>query len=353
MFTSCRPLALTAAFIVTSGAGAAVAQTVIARGVPADSTVEFFLNTATVGTATPNADGDATIAAGQSFAAGKAEMDAHIYVDTCATVRRVLVVDRNIPPPEPAAGCSRAQVAGLFLVRNISTLVVSVSGPNPTVLLRQGPFTIRTGPPRTWAASPTGLIVFGGGGFANFGNFSAFACGDVIQCNSDNGGLAWTAGVTLWFKPFLGVEASYLRPAQATPDGSGSNYRFNSFLDAHVVNIAGKIGIPAGPVRFYGQSGVNYHRAKSGTTQTIDDSTVTVDGQTRTIPGGTQNYGIETSGWGWSFGGGTEVWLKRSFALYGEFERSALKGDARDGSEGSMNDHVTAFLFGARIKIGK
>jgi hypothetical protein len=354
MITRCRLLALAAAFWITLSPGAAAGQTLIAKAVPAGSTVEFVLNTTTVGTATPNADGFATIASKQDASAAKSEIDAYIYVDTCDTVRRVLVVERGISAPAPDTGCTRAQIAGLFLVRRMSTLVVDVSGANPTVLLRRGPFTIRPGgPARVWGSSPTGLVLFGGGGLARFADASTFACGDVTPCSGDDAGAAYTFGAAFWFIPFLAAEATYLKPAEATAQGSGSNFRFNSFLDAHVVTVAGKVGAPIGPVRLYGQAGANYHRAKSGTTQTIDDVTVTIEGETRTIPGGTQTYGLETSGWGWSFGGGGEVWLTSAFALYGEFARAALKGGARDDAEGALDDSLTSVVFGARVRIGR
>jgi hypothetical protein len=353
MITRCRPLALAAAFWMTLGAGAAAGQTVIARKVPAGSTVEFVLNTSTVGTATPNADGDATIASKPDASAANTEFDAYIYVDACETVRRVLVIERGISPAAPEPGCTRAQIAGLFLVRRTGTLVVDVSGANPTVLLRRGGFTIRQGgPARVWGSSPTGLVVFGGGGLAKFADATTFACGDVTSCSGDDGGAAYTFGAAFWFIPFLAAEASYMKPAEATTQGSGSNFRFNSFLDAHVITVAGKVGAPIGPVRLYGQAGANYHRAKSGTTQTIDDVTVTIDGEPRTVPGGIQRYGLETSGWGWSFGGGGEFWLTSRFALYGEFARASLKGAARDDAEGNLNDSLTSIVFGARVRIG-
>jgi hypothetical protein len=53
------------------------------------------------------------------------------------------------------------------------------------------------------------------------------------------------------------------------------------------------------------------------------------------------------------FGGGLEGWVTRSVAIYGEAGRAALKGNARDGGEGSIDSGLTFFFFGARVRIGR
>lgn len=347
-----RPLALAAAIEVTLCIGIATAQTVVVRGALPGSTFEFVLNGTTIGSAAADAAGDATVAVNQATNVGKPEMDAHIYVDLCDKLRRVLVVDRILQPPPESAGCIRTQLVGVFLVRPISTLVVNVAGPNPTVLLRQGSFSLRPPRVRTWSP-PTGLVLFGGGGLAKFRDAAALACGDVGECAGGDFGGTYTVGADFWITRYLAAEASYLKPAKANVDGSQNNFRFKSFLDAHVVTAAAKVGIPAGRVRLYGQGGANYHRATSGTTQTIDDVTVTIDGVAQTIKGGTQTYGLRTAGWGWQFGGGVEVWLTSALALHGEAGRVALKGAARDDAEGTMDDGLTFILIGGRVRIGR
>lgn len=347
-----RPLVLAAALEVTIGVGRATAQTVIVRGAPPGSAVELVLNSSAVGSATADSAGDATLVVNQPTTAGKTEMDAYVYVDACDNMRRVLLVERGLQPPPQGAGCERRQIVGLFLVRRISTLVVNVTGPNPTVILRQGRFNPRQSSGRIWT-SPTGLVLFGGGGLAKFRDAAALACGDVTACAGGDFSGAYTVGAAYWFTRFLGAEASYLKPAEVNVDGSGTNFRFNSFLDAHVVTAAGIVGVPIGPVRLYGQAGANYHRATSGTTQTIEDVTVTIEGVTQTIKGGTQTYGLRTAGWGWLFGGGLEAWLTSYIAIYGEGWRAAIKGTALDDAEGSVDDGLTSIVIGARVRIGR
>jgi hypothetical protein len=206
---------------------------------------------------------------------------------------------------------------------------------------------------------PTGLVLFGGGALTRFRDASALACGDISNCSGDDAGLGYTAGLAYWISPFVAVEGSYLRPAKSEANGAGQtgigqNYRFNSFLDAHVVTFGGKIGGPIGSVRLYGQAGGTYHRATFGTAQSFDEVTVVIDGVSRTIEAGTQNFELKTGGWGWVMGGGAEVWLTRSFGFYGEFGRAWLKGSALDDEdEGTMDDAVTTILFGVRIHVGR
>ena len=351
MMNGWRPLFLTAALTLTVSVSAGSAQTLIVTNAPAGSTVELVLNTATVGSATADSAGVATVAARQPATAAKTEMDAYIFVDSCDTLRRVVVVDRNVLPQPPAPGCERAQIAGLFLVRRVSTLVVNVAGPNPTVLLRQGSFRLRPpGPTRTWGP-PAGLVLSGGAGLSTVSNAVDQACGDLTDCSGDKSGAAYSLAVAYWFSKYVAVEAAYLEPAEVTASGSGTNFRFNSFLDAHVGSLVGKAGVPAGRVRIYGQGGLTYHQAIFNTSQTIQEVTVTINDVATTIPGGTQSYKLKTAGWGWMFGGGTEVWLKSSFGIYGEAGRAALRGKAREGGDGEMNAAAMYVVLGARVRL--
>ena len=340
-----RPLVVAAALNVVVWVGVATAQTVIVRKAPAESKIEFVLNAETIGSAVVNAEGDATIVAG---GATKSDIDANLYIDTCDALRRVFVVERSRTPPPPDSGCTRNQISGLYLVRSISTLVFDVGGAIPTVLLRQGSFSMA--PPKTWATAPKGIIAFGGGAFTKFQQVGNVACGTADQCSRDESGFGYTGGVSYWITPFVGAEGSYLRPSKPTANGSGAGYRFNSSLDAHVFTAVGKVGGPVGPLRLYGEVGADYHRATFETTETIDEQTVVVDGATVTTKGGTQTISLETSGWGVVFGGGLEVWLARRFAVYGEGSYAAIKGNAREG-EGSIDDHVIALTFGVRVHI--
>jgi hypothetical protein len=374
-----RQLALAAALNVTVGIGVGTAQTVMVRHAPPGSTVELVLNAATIGSATVSPAGEATLAIDLAAHGGKQETDAYIHVDVCGTRFRVLFAERGQLPPPPGESCSKRESLGLFLVRRITSFVVDVSGPSPTARLRQGPI------PAEWLAteqelaapatesrpSPKGLVLSGGGGYGKVSNALAVTCGNVTECKGDDFRLAYTAGAALWVTRFFALEAGYVRPSDVNAEGSGTsggtNYRFSSSLDTHVMTVAGKIALPLHRVRIYVQGGAANHRGIFSTTQTIDDTTYTtddvteiVDGVTVTIPGvtvtlkgGTQTLQLRTAGWGWLFGGGIEVWVAPSFAIYAEGSRIKLRGDSRDGAEGGIDDRLTTILVGGRIRIGR
>src|SRR6476469_4846221 len=135
-----RLLVIAAALSLGLQAGVATAQTVIARKLPAGSTVELVVNGVKVGSGTPDAQGDARVPFDVQAQTGKTEMDATVHVDECSdTLRRVLVADRNQAPPVPEPGCSRKDVIGVFWIKKVTTLVVDTGSPNATVFLRQGP----------------------------------------------------------------------------------------------------------------------------------------------------------------------------------------------------------------------
>ena len=347
-------LLIAVAALETVAAGVATAQTVFVIKAPPGSTVEFVLNSTTVGSKAADATGTATIAASQSAKGTGGDVEAHIYVDTCDTVRRVVVVDRTQAVPPEGAGCQRTQIPGLFLVRPISTLVINVGGGNPTVLLRQGRFTPSPeGTRRNWNTAPRGLVIAGGGDLASFRDPVTFACGTVSDCSGDASVLGYTVGVSYWLSPFIAAEATYLRPSEVKTEGQLTNIRFNSFLNAHILTVGGKFGIPVGPARIYGKIGASYHRASFGTMQTKDPVTTTTDGVTTTVEGGTQTFVAKTAGWGWLFGGGTEFWLKRSFGLYGEGGYIGVSGSGVDDIDATIEDRVLFVGVGVQIKIGK
>jgi len=347
----CRPLFLAAFVYLGPGLATAAAQTILVTNAPPESTIELVLNSSAIGTTTVDASGNARIPMNLTTAAGKTETDVSIFVDACEKLHRLVLVERAMQPPPVGENCDRRQVVGLFMMRRVSTLVFDVAGANPTVLLRQGSFSLT--PRRTWTSSPTGLVVFGGGGLAMFRDTVAIACGNVSGCNGEDRGGGYAAGVEYWFSRYVAAEGSYVKPAELTIDASGDTFRFNSYFDAHIVTVAGKVGVPAGPVRFYGKVGTNYHRATFGTTQTSDDVTVTIGDTTETIEGGTQTFSIETGGWGWTFGGGIEAWVTPRIGFYGEVGRSLLKGNARDDADGRTDEGVTAVVLGGRLRIGR
>jgi hypothetical protein len=348
------PLVAAAAFGVIAEAGVASAQTVIARTAPAGSTVELVLNDTKVGTATADPAGDAKLPFKIQDSSGKTEMDASVHVDICDSLRRIVVVERGRSPAPPEAGCVRKDVQGLFLVRKVSNLVVDTGAVNPTVWLRQGPVDLKAkGAAGPWNAMPTGLVVFGGAGLGWYRDQSLFLCGNVSQCDSSGTRTTFTLGGTFWLSRLIGVEGAYVQPADVNASGSGSNFRFDSTLEAHFFSINGKIGIPVSRTRIYGQGGMNYHSAQLKTSQTNDDVQLTISGVTQTVPGGTQVLEVQTGGWGWQIGGGLEIWLKPSVGIYAEAGRTRLEGDSVEGAQGELRDYLTTVLAGMRFKIGK
>jgi hypothetical protein len=348
-----RALRLLAAVIsVMVGGGVALAQTVVVRKATPGSAVEVVLNATKAGSGTVDAAGDASVPFRLAPNAERTGIDANVFVDVCDKLYRVLIVERGQATVPEEASCERRAVSGLFLVRGISTVVVHVDSQIPSLLLIQGSYSLTPeGPGGAWSEAPTGLVLFGGAGMAKYSNAVALACGDVSSCSGDSSWGALTAGFDYWLMPFLAAEATYVKPAQLDISGTGNNFSFNSFTDAYVLTISGKAGVPFGPFRLYGRVGANYHQATLGTTQTAEDVTMTVDGVPQTVAGGTQRFQLRTAGWGWTFGGGLEVWATPRVGIYGEVGRLALKGAARDDAEGEMDDGLTSVLFGMRFRI--
>jgi hypothetical protein len=335
-----RLLMLAAALNLTVCLGSATAQTVILRNAAPDSAVEVVLNDTPVGTGKANEKGDVLVTVGLSEHAMKTETDAQIFVDACPAVRRVLIIERAVQVPAPDAGCTRRDMGGYFVVREISSLVIDVGGPSPTLLLRQGKVSLD--PPRVWKPAPTGLVIFGGGAFNQFSDVTDTACGIVTPCSGDQSGLGYQFGVAYWVMPYLAAEVTYLKPVEATAGGAPEAYTFNSTFNAQVLTIVGKVGVPLGPFRPYGQLGSSFHRAKFTTNQTMIGA----------AEPNTQGYQLRTEGWGWTFGGGVELWLSSIFGFYGELGSATVKGNARDDAEGMVDDRLWSYMFGARIRLG-
>jgi hypothetical protein len=336
-----RLLTLAAALNLTLGVAFATAQTLLVRNAPPGSTIELVLNATPIGSTKVDESGVVTLPINLSKHVNKPETDAQIFVDVCDNVRRVLIVERALQPPAPEAGCRRRDMGGLFLVRQISTLVVGVKD-SPTLLLRQGSVSLK--PPRVWTPAPTGFVLFGGGAFTKITNVVDQACGTVTDCTGDASGFSYAAGAAYWITPYLAAEGTYVKPAEVTATGTAGNFRFNSSFDADVLTAVGKVGVPLGPFRPYGQIGGTYHQARFTTSQTLTDATENA----------TQTFSQKTRGWSWVFGGGAEIWITRWLAVYGEVERGALKGPVTDEDEGdgTIDDRFTFILFGGRIRIG-
>jgi hypothetical protein len=196
-------------------------------------------------------------------------------------------------------------------------------------------------------------VLFGGGGFAGLGKPVQVACGTADACSGGGTEIAAHGGATFWLTRFLAAEASYLGVRDITLDGSGQGYRFDSTYEMRLMNLLGKIGGPVGPMRLYGQFGATHNRVTLTTVQTMDDRTVTVDEVPTTIPGGTQSFGLITSGWGWSLGGGLEGWLKPAVGLYAEFAYAPIEGADDRGGEGRIDDRAMFLGGGIRVRLGR
>jgi len=347
-----RPAALGAFVLATLLAGPAASQTVIVRGLTAGAAADLVLNSRTVGTATANDKGDATLVPAQGSGI-TSDTDTNIYVDTCPDRRRVVIVSRGASPAAQAPGCQRLEISGLFLVRPVTTMLIDVTSGRPTLFLRQGPLDPDAPTPTSDALAPTGLILFGGAGLTFFGNADEIACGTNTTCEDDGTDFGYTAGGAIWLLPYVGAEVAWIRPGDETAVGGGAGYRFNSELESDVITIAGLAGFPTGKIRLFGKGGVSYHRAAIATTQTIDERIVTVGEVEEVVPGGTQTLGYRTSGWGWVFGGGLEFWLSRNVSFYGEFDWITLDGADRDGGEAVLDDRVMAIFAGAKVRLGR
>src|SRR6185295_1491029 len=122
---------------VLASAGPAAAQTLIVRKVPRGATIELVVNAKTVASTVVDA-GEETLQVDLSKNAGKQEIDAHMFIDQCAQVKRFLIVERGVAAPS-SGGCSRTEIAGYFPLRGVTTMVVDVAATPPAMYLRQRP----------------------------------------------------------------------------------------------------------------------------------------------------------------------------------------------------------------------
>jgi hypothetical protein len=346
MTSPLRLLGVAAALNVSLGLGTAAAQRVMVRHAPAASAVEIVLNSETVGTGTVEESGDVTIPFTLPEKDGKAELDAYVYVDTCAKVRRIVIADATRPVPPPGEGCDRREISGLFWIRRLNTIVIDLAPVNPTLLLISGSYTPPQ--PRTpeeeasgesipHAPLPRGFVMFAGGGITAYRDALSLACGTAQTCSGDSSPYAYTFGATYWFTRNFAVEGSFLHPQKLKAEG-GDGYAFDTTLNADIWNILGKAGVQGGPMRIYGQGGLSYHQATHTTNQTIGEAS--------------QRFERQTNGWSYVFGGGAEIWVKPRIAIFGEVDLAKVKGNATDESEAKIDDRARSILAGIRVHIG-
>ena len=352
------PLRWLAAFFVSASLtpALAAAQTVIVRQAPPGGVVEVAVGSEIVGSTTADSLGDATVTL-KSFPRPPAvEMSAQVFVDVCGTRRRVLLVERSFQPPPVADDCVRRALAGFFVLRPVSTLVIEVGETTPILRIRQGPAPeawLRHGPPpppSLFTAAP-GLEIFGGVNLVTFRDAVGRSCGTLQGCSGKDFTPAYGVGAAYWVSPYFGAHASYLRAATVKVSGTGAGYVFDADIDVEVLTVSGIAGVPIGRSRLYGFFGANRHRAAFVTTETTEDTTVVENGVPRTISGGTEVFVLNTAGWGWQFGGGFDVWMTPAFAFFGEAGSGPIKGSNQDAPEGQTDDHFTFVLAGARVRL--
>jgi opacity protein-like surface antigen len=335
-----RPLALAAALNVTAGAATAAAQTVMIRNGPPNTKAEVLLNGATVGTGTTNEAGEVTIPL-TTGAIGAAGIDANIYLDVCDTVRRVQIVDRTKIVPAAAENCDRREISGIFWVRTVNTIVFDLGGAAPSLLLVRGTYVYKAPrdeeAPHIWRPLPTGLLVYGGSGNAKLDSLFSQACGDATPCSGTNTGLGgYTFGATYWIRRWIGAEASYVKPRQIKATG-GDTFSFTSTQDTDIFTVAAKGGVPAGPVRIFGQGGLAYHTGTWKTHETIDVQS--------------QDFEYKTHGWSYVWGAGAEVWVWKKIAIYADLGVIKVRGNANTGGEARIDDTVRYLFTGAKFSL--
>jgi hypothetical protein len=263
----------------------------------------------------------------------------------------VILGEEAFQPPATDTLCKRFPITGLFEVHPETTFVVDSTGTH-AVLIRQGPAY------REWLHPvldengnvmisreplPTGLMIGAGATLARFGHVVSDACGDATTCSGSQVRFAPSAALTLWATNFLGLEIGYMQPADVNVSGNAANVAFTTVFQSRVATGALKLGVQAGPVRFFANGGVDYAVTLQQTTQTVAAST---KGQ-----GGTQTFPLKTKGVGLYFGGGIETWMSRRLAFYLEGGRAALRGSGSETDNGSVKDAIVYGTLGVRFRI--
>jgi hypothetical protein len=220
-------------------------------------------------------------------------------------------------PPQP--GCERRDIPGVYWVRPINTIVVDVGGFIPKVLLIKGSYTPPAGDNdflsvvggQLQLASAGGPVLSGGLGLrAASRDARTLRVRQRTPCGGPRCQIRLHGGITHWFTRWLAAEATYLKPMETTATGASGTFTFDS-SPAPTFHVVGKLAAPIGPVRLYGQAGMNYHQAISRTTDTV--------------AGASQTFELRTHGWDLVFGGGGEGWITHR-SRFGEVNFARIKG---------------------------
>src|SRR5919198_106688 len=113
------------------GASTTSAQTIIVRNAPPSEKLEAQVNTGATGSAMADANGDARLAV--DFPSRADEIDVRFFVDVCPDAVRVLLMSPGVQPAPAAAGCTRDEVWGVFVMRRVTTFVVDLDGTNASI----------------------------------------------------------------------------------------------------------------------------------------------------------------------------------------------------------------------------
>jgi hypothetical protein len=347
-----KALGLGIGLCVFAGAQTARAQTVWVRHATPGAPAELMLNANKVASGTADATGNVSLTVTPAPPKDK-ETDAHLYLESCGNLRRVLIVDVGATVPAPDSACRRTAVPDLFRTYAITTFVVDAAPDNQSVLITQGPAFDEWLHPvvdeqgnlkSIKNALPRGLMVTAGATGLKYGNVFAVACGTAPTCSDQQMRLAPTVGATYWIFQFLAVEGTFTKPTDVQTTGSGTNYNFTSVFRARMVTVDGKIGYGFGPIRLYGIVGETHTNATASTTQ------ITV--ASATGQGGTETFELKTAGWGLMYGGGIEGWFGDRLALYAEGGRASLNGAALNNGDGSLSDNMIYATLGVRFRLG-
>jgi hypothetical protein len=259
----------------------------------------------------------------------------------CGTARTIQIVDRAKIVPAPGDNCDRRDISGIFWVRTVNTLVFDLGGSAPSLLLVRGTYVYRApreeDAPHIWRPLPTGLLVYGGAGNAKLDALFSQMCGNASPCGGTNTGLGgYTFGATYWIKRWIGADAAYVKPRQIKASG-GDTFAFTSTQDTDIFTVTAKGGIPAGPVRIFGEGGLAYHQGTFKNHETIDVLS--------------QDFQYKTHGWSYVWGAGGEVWIWKKIAIYADLGVMKVRGNANTGGEARLDDTVRYLFTGAKFSL--
>jgi hypothetical protein len=336
------------ALYVVLGTSIASAQTVILRHVLPGSALELVVNATQAGTAKADAAGNAIVTTNSL----DREMEGNVWLDTCDDVHRVILV-RPGAPLIPAGGCRRTQIAGLYLLQRITSIVIDSSNTG-SLLIRQGraydawlvdarPQVAKAGEGKetqtAGASEPlppvAALTAFGVAGLGTTMHFEEQSCG-TLDCTRTSP-IQYGAGVGYWFNDFFGVEGRYGYLGKLTVAAKETGYEFSTTREGSFVALAGRAGLRKGRFRPFGRAGLSLDRATVTTTQTVGESTQIIQMRAR--------------GWAPVYGGGLEIWLKPRLGLYFDGQYVGLKGKDEHDSGIEVDDKLLTAQAGVTIRL--